>query len=95
MTDKAYRFAVGLAVATAFVLAWMNRVIAVDVNPANWLYLGVVVVGFVGAAIARLRASGMAIAMGATALAQMLVPFVALVFWKTNVAGGGPSPSLV
>lgn len=60
-------------------------------NPFNVMYLGVVVIGLVGAAIARLRASGMALALVGMAVAQVLVPFLALVFWKTRLAPGGPS----
>jgi hypothetical protein len=90
MSNRAYRFAVGLAVATAFVLTWMNWILTIDVNPLNVMYLGVVVIGLVGAAIARLRASGMALALTGTAIAQMLVPFIALVLWKTKLAPGGP-----
>ena len=90
MGNRAYRFAMGLAVATAFVLTWMNWVLTIDVNPLNAMYLGVVVIGLVGAAIARLRAPGMALAMLGTAIAQMLVPFLALVFWKSKLAPGGP-----
>jgi hypothetical protein len=86
MSNKAYRFAMGLAVATAFVLTWVNFVLAVDVSLANFMYFGVVVVGLVGAAIARLRARGITLALAGTAIAQLLVPFIAVVFWKTNVA---------
>jgi hypothetical protein len=92
MSNKAYRFAMGLAVATAFVLTWANFVLAVDVSLANFTYFGVVVVGLVGAAIARLRARGMALALAGMAIAQMLVPFIALVFWRTNVAPGAAVP---
>jgi DNA-binding PadR family transcriptional regulator len=92
MNNKAYRFAMGLAVATAFVLTWVNFVLAVDVSLANFMYFGVVVVGLVGAAIARLRARGMALALTGMAIAQILVPFIALVFWKTRVALGAAIP---
>ena len=92
MSNKAYRFAMGLAVATALVLSWANFVLAVDVSPANFLYFGVVVVGLVGAAIARLRARGMALALAGMAIAQILVPFIALVFWRTSVAPGAAVP---
>ncbi len=94
MRNRAYRFAVGLAVTTAFVLTWVNWVLAVDVSGANVLYFGVVLVGLLGAAIARLRASGMAVALFVTAIAQMLVPLIALVFWKTHVAPGAAVPGL-
>ena len=82
----------GLAVATALVLTWANFVLAVDESLANFTYFGVVVVGLVGAAIARLRARGMALALVATAIAQVLVPLIALVFWKTSVAPGAAVP---
>jgi hypothetical protein len=88
MRNKAYRFAMGLAVATAFVLSWANFVLAVDASLANFTYFGVVVVGVVGAAIARLRARGMALALLGMTIAQMLVPLIALVVWKTKVAPG-------
>ena len=82
----------GLAMATAFVLSWMNFVLAVDVSLANFMYFGVVVVGLVGAAIARLRARGMALALAGMAIAQILVPVIGLVFWKTRVAPGAAVP---
>ena len=92
MRNKAYRFAVGLAVTTAFVLTWMNFVRMADVNPAHAMYFGVPVVGLVGAAIARLRARGMALALVGMTIAQMLVPFIVLVFRKTNLAPGAAVP---
>jgi MFS family permease len=88
VSDKAYRFAMGLAVATTLALSWSNFVLAVDVSLANFMYLGVVVIGLVGSAIARLRARGMALALAAMAIAQILVPLIALVFLKTRVAPG-------
>ena len=92
MSNKVYRFAMGLAVASAFVLTWANFVAMADVNPANATYFAVPVIGFTGAAIARLRARGMALAMVVTAIAQMLVPFIALVFWKTTLGRGEAVP---
>jgi hypothetical protein len=94
MSNRAYRFAVGLAVASACAVTWVNLVLAVDVNPANAMYLGVVVVGLVGAAIARLRARGMVLALGGMAIAQMLVPFIALLILKTELAPGAAVPVL-
>ena len=92
MSNKAYRFAVGLAVVAAFALTWGNRVLAADENPANLMYVGVVVIGVIGAAISRLRARGMARTLFVTAVAQMLMPIIALVFWKTNLALGKAVP---
>ncbi|MCI0351057.1 MAG: hypothetical protein L0Z53_16655 [Acidobacteriales bacterium] len=90
MSNKAYRFAVGLAVGTALILTWMNLAVEIigDDNPANLMYFGVLLVGTIGAAIARLEPRGMARALFAMALAQVLVPVIALIFWKTNFAPG-------
>lgn len=96
--STSYRFALGLAIATALVLMWMNFVLAVDVSLTNFMYLGVPVVGLAGAAIARLRARGMAFALAAMAIGQILVPLIAIVFWKKPVAGaviGGNGVCLV
>ena len=69
----AYRAAVGIAFAAAFLLTWGNFVQMADLNPAAAMYLGVPLVGIIGAAVARLRANGMARALFVTALAQALV----------------------
>jgi len=81
----AYKVAVGLAAAAAFVLVWINAAAGIiGDGPVNLMYLGVLAVGFVGAFIARFHPRGMALALFATALAQMLVPAIALVIWKTG-----------
>ncbi len=51
----AYRFAVGVALAAAFLLVWMNLAVGLigsEDNPANLMYFGVLAVGFIGAIIA-------------------------------------------
>jgi len=85
-SNKSYRFAMGLALATTLVLSWMNFVLAVDVSLGNFMYLGVVVVGLIGVAIARLRPHGMALALAGMTIAQILVPVIGLVVWKTGIA---------
>lgn len=85
----AYKAAVILAIATAFLLTWGNLVQRVDSNPDAAMYFGVPIVGIVGAAFARLRPKGMAIALCATALAQasvMAVGLVMLLHRKPEVA---------
>lgn len=75
----AYRSAVGLALVSGFVLVWGNFVQAADdVNPVAMMYLGVPVLGIIGACIARFHSRGMARALFATALAQTLVLAIAL-----------------
>lgn len=87
----AYRVAVGVGLATAFLLVWMNLAVGLignEGNPANLMYVGVLAVGFVGAVIARLEPRGMARALFATALAQALVPVIALTVWKPPITSG-------
>ena len=86
--NNAYRSAVGVAVAAAFILVWVNLAVGLignEENPANLLYGGVLAVGLIGATIARLQPHGMARALFATALAQALVPVIALIIWKPQV----------
>jgi hypothetical protein len=80
----AYRAAVGIAFAAAFLLAWGNLVQWADVNPYAVMYFGVPIVGLIGAAVARLRPNGMARALFATALAQALVLAIALIMLITR-----------
>ena len=81
----AYRVATGIAVAAALVPFWMNAAVGIlGDGPVNLMYLGVLTVGFVGALIARFQPRGMALALFATAVAQMLVPVIALVIWKAG-----------
>ena len=83
--DTAYRAAVGVALAAAFLLIWVNGavgLIGAEDNPANLMYGGVLAIGFIGAFVARFRPRGMARAVFATALAQALVPVIALIIWN-------------
>ena len=78
----AYRSAIGVALAAAFILAWMSLgvgVIGADGDLANVMYAGVLAVGVIGAIFARFRPRGMARALFATALAQALVAAIALI----------------
>lgn len=86
----AYRVAVGVAAAAAFLLVWVNGAVGIigEDNPANLLYGGVLAVGFTGAAIARLEPRGMARVLIAMAFVQMLVPVIALIVWRSDFAPG-------
>ncbi|HYH94464.1 hypothetical protein [Hyalangium sp.] len=80
--NNAYRAAVGVALAAAFILVWMNLAVGIignEENPANLMYGCVLAVGILGAVIARFQPHGMARALVATALAQALVAVIALV----------------
>lgn len=86
----AFRAAVGVAAAAAFILVWTTLAVGVigdEENPANLMYGGVLAVGGLAAVIARFRPSGLARAMVATALAQASVAAIAM------VAGRSPTSS--
>ena len=83
MTDKtAYRYAVGLALATPILLGWIIGAVGVlgrAGDRADLMYLGVIAVGITAATIARFQPRGMARALLATALAHALVAVIALI----------------
>lgn len=85
------RAAFGVAIFTGLLLTWVNLAVGVigsEDTPVNILFIGVYIVGVVGALIARFEASGMARAMIATAIAQILVPLVAMIIWRPEVQNG-------
>ena len=85
-----YRAGAALAIATGFVLVWMNLAVGIigpEDNPANLMYGGALMVGAVGAAMARLEPRGMALASFATALALLLVAALAASFWWNESPG--------
>lgn len=85
----AHKAAAGIAVITAFLLVWVNFAVGIiGDGPANLMYFGVPLLGFIGAAIARLRPRGMARALFATALAMALVPILALISGTSDFRPG-------
>ena len=79
--NTAYRAAVGIALAAAFFLVWVNGAVGIigdENNDANMMYAGVLAVAIAGAIIARFQPHGMARALYASAIAQALVPAVTL-----------------
>ena len=80
--EAAYRTAIGLALVSALALVWVNGAVGLigsEDNAANLMYGGVLVVGAIGAIVARLKPEGMVRALFATAIAQTLVAVIALV----------------
>ncbi len=80
--NTAYKTGVGVALAAAFLLIWVNGAVGIignEDNDANLMFYGVLAVGFIGTLIARFEPRGMARAMTATAGAQLLVFVIALV----------------
>ena len=77
-----YRSAIGVALGGTLILIWLSLgvgIIGRDGDPANLMYFGVVAVGVIGAILARLQPSGMALTMLAMAVAQALVTAIALI----------------
>jgi len=79
MNNKAYRFAVIMAVSAVSILVWMSVAVGgiLGDDPANMMYFGVLLIGSVGALIAHLEPRGMSRALFATAFAMVLVPVIA------------------
>ena len=68
----AYRLGAIAAIGGAFLITWANLAVGIvgsEDNPANQLFFAALLAGFVGAAIARFKAKGMALAMSAAAVA--------------------------
>lgn len=79
---NSYRVAVGIAVAAALLVVWMQGAVATEDDSPGLIFFGVLVVGIIGAIIARFRPLGMARALFATAVAQALVAVIAMIAWK-------------
>jgi hypothetical protein len=76
----AHRAAVGIAVVAGLLLVWVNLGVGMmDVENGNLMYVFVLFVAFVGAAIGRFEPREASMAMFATAGAQALVAVIALV----------------
>jgi len=80
-TSLPYRAGAAVAVATSFLLVWINLAVGIigsENNPLNLLYAAVLAVALGGTIGARFRPNGMARAMAATGAVQALVGLVAV-----------------
>ena len=76
---RSYAGAAVPAVLAALLVAWVNLAVGIigePDDPANLMYAGVVAVALLGALAARFRPAGMARAMAAAVIAQLLVAVV-------------------
>jgi len=88
--NTAYRGALAIALAAAFLLVWINAAVGIigdEDNPLNLLYLGVIAIAFGGMAWASFRARGAARAMNAAAAANAIVGVVAVVAGRNEPPG--------
>ena len=84
----AYRIAVVLAVASAFLQIWINLAVGIignEDNPANWTYFAVVFMAASGAIVALGSARGLARAMLAAGAAQVIFSII-------HAINGTPTP---
>ena len=96
--NRAYRFAVGVALAAAFILIWVNSAVGIigdESDDANMMFFGVLTVGIVGAIIARFQPHGMVRALYATALAQAAVAVITLTAGLGSTAPIWPKDILI
>lgn len=81
--DRTYRSAMAVAFAAAFILFWMIGAVGLmatgDEHPNDLIYIAVPVVGISGAIAAHFRPLGMAWALLATAITQLLVPLIIVI----------------
>lgn len=78
---RAYAAAAAVAIITGLLQMWINVAVGIigsEDNPANLIYAAVLVVGIIGAAVARFRSAEMAQAMVVTAFAQIVAFVVAM-----------------
>ena len=85
VTDNlAYVAGAVVAVGTSFLLIWSNLAVGIigdEGNPANLMFFGIILLAAAGAVVARFKARGMAMAMLAAGLAQILAA-VATLYWE-------------
>ena len=76
-----YRIAFAVAVVTGFLTVGVNLAVGMigdEGDPANLVFLGVLLVAVVGSIVARFRPNGMAVAMVAAGVAQAWAAFYAV-----------------
>ena len=74
--NRAYRGGAAVALATAFLLVWINLAVGIignENNPLNLMFFGVITSAIIGSIVARFRAEGMARAMAAAGIIQALI----------------------
>jgi hypothetical protein len=79
----AYRFGAALAVLVSFLLVWVNGAVGVigdEGNPANLMFIAIILVALAGSALARFAAKGMARAMLLACLLTAAIAAAAPVF---------------
>lgn len=77
-----YPLALSMSLISACLLLWLSLgvgIIGKDGDPANRMYFAVLIIGVIGSLAARFRPRGMAVTLGAMALAQAVIAAIALI----------------
>lgn len=93
-----YRFGAGLAVLASMLLLWINGAVGIigsENNPANLLYLGVILAAFVGAVACQFRARGLSLSMASAAVIQAAIGVVAVLRGWGEGSENWPRPVIV
>jgi hypothetical protein len=86
-----YRIASALGLGTALLLFLLNGAVGIigpETQPANLLYVAVLVAGLGGTLLARLKARGMHKTFMFVSLVQFIIPFVSFLIWPQLSWGG-------
>jgi hypothetical protein len=79
--NRWYRGGVAVALATSFLLVWINGAVGIigdEDNPANLMFMVIILMAVAGAIAARFEAAGMARAMFIAAGAETLIAVIAV-----------------
>lgn len=85
-----YRAGFALALLAGFMIIWGNMAVGFigEDNPANVLYMLMLLVAFLAVIGARLKAQAVSYILFGLALGQILIPFAAHIFWSTDFEPG-------
>jgi hypothetical protein len=86
----AYRLGAGLAILAGFMIFWASAAVQIigEENPANPLYVLVLLASLVGVGFTRFQPRRLAHTALATAVAIFLIPVIALIFWPADFSPG-------
>jgi hypothetical protein len=90
LANLPYRLGAGLAVLAGFLVFWFTAAVQIigEENPANPLYVLVLLGSLVGVGFTRFQPRRLAHTAFATAAAIFLIPVIALLFWPSDFSPG-------
>lgn len=89
---REYKVALVLILGSSFFLIWSNLAVGIigsEDNPFNLMYFGVIIIGIIGSLLSRFQAKGMAKTAYVMAIAQILVPIIALYIGRPEITTAG------